>query len=68
MKIENRNTIPLSRIAEEIEHNGELFIPIERLEEQSSSYFDFTKHPIHYPRHLYIMLLEWGFDLPSFKS
>ncbi len=54
---------PLSDLTKEIEHNGEKFVPIERMEELSSEYFDFLKHPLCYPYDLFIMLLEWHFDV-----
>jgi len=61
---------PLSDLTKEIEHNGERFVPTDRL------YFDFDRHglngfdfqdiektPLEYPFNIVIQLFEWNFDV-----
>lgn len=61
---------PLSDLTKEIEHNGEKFVPIERLIEDFDKHgengFDFSylnTSPLNYPYYIVQKLFEWHFDV-----
>jgi hypothetical protein len=53
---------PLSQLTQEIEHNGERFVPMDLLAEDSCFYFD-NKFVLAQPYWVIEKLLEWHFDI-----
>jgi hypothetical protein len=53
---------PLSQLTQEIEHNGERFVPMDLLAEDSCFYFD-KEYVLRQPYWVVEKLLSWHFDI-----